>query len=776
MRFSGLLFVLFILVAKVSAQDVPIGTWTSHNAFRDAVSVAQSAQKVYYASRYGVFSINKSDMGIEVMSKSSGHLSSSGILRLGFNNSLSKLLVVYEDGNMDVINESDGSAFNISDLRRTEINNGNKTVNHIFFEGKIAYLSSAFGLMQLDMEKLEVRSTTFTSINVNASARLRDTVYISTDQGIYRIDALRRNLADFTQWSKFGAAQGAPSGTYLSSGMVIFKNQIYADVRDTLKRFNGQSWLNNPMVGFANRTQTFFGTRLKNLNTNPAGNIIYIPSNIVVYRYFDGGYSDGVYFSGDFAGRVNETVFDTQGQMWAACVASGAVMEKSYVFRKFLPTSPFTNSNFSMDASNGVLWVSGGGTDFFAPNYNISGFYQYEESKGEWSAYNALSKDTAQLRLYCYDILGIRKHPTIANRLAAGSWQVGIWEYDGTTWTRTTGDANIPLFDPYGGKRADDTRVPTVEYDKSGNLWMMNYYSTRPLVVKTAAGQWYSFALPNNVILSRLLAIDRNGYKWMNSEQGLAVYDNGKDLASTADDRKIMLTTSNSNLPSNSISWIEADREGSIWVATTEGVVIFRCGSSVFTGNCKGERPVVTRDNFNQYLLKTESVNGIEADGANRKWIATENGVFLLSADGETEIAHYTVENSPLPNNSVSCLTIDPQTGMVYMGTTMGLVSFRGEATQGISSPTEDGALAFPNPVRPDYQGPIAIRGLAKDAIVKITDITGQLIYETKALGGQMVWDGMDYTGRRPDSGVFLVFSVDAAGLKTLVTKIAFVN
>ncbi|HNQ83512.1 MAG TPA: hypothetical protein PKM34_07705, partial [Bacteroidales bacterium] len=61
---------------------------------------------------------------------------------------------------------------------------------------------------------------------------------------------------------------------------------------------------------------------------------------------------------------------------------------------------------------------------------------------------------------------------------------------------------------------------------------------------------------------------------------------------------------------------------------------------------------------------------------------------------------------------------------------------------------------------------------------VKITDIRGSLIYETMAEYNdtQVEWNGLDMNGRRPNTGVFLVFVSNNDGTETMVTKILFVN
>ncbi|HPI87451.1 MAG TPA: two-component regulator propeller domain-containing protein, partial [Bacteroidales bacterium] len=233
------------------------------------------------------------------------------------------------------------------------------------------------------------------------------------------------------------------------------------------------------------------------------------------------------------------------------------------------------------------------------------------------------------------------------------------------------------------------------------------------------------------------------------------------------------------NLPGTSVYAIAEDLEGEVWVGTDEGVAVFYSPQDVLLGgNSDAEQILVNIDGYTQYLLETEIVKAIAVDPANNKWIGTERaGVFLLSADGTKQIHHFTEDNSPLFSNNITSLTINGVTGEVFIGTAKGLISFKGTST-GPPDPVTDSYYAYPNPVKPGYSGTIAIRGPIAGATVKITDIRGSLIYETMAEYNdtQVEWNGLDMNGRRPNTGVFLVFVSNNDGTETMVTKILFVN
>ena len=184
--------------------------------------------------------------------------------------------------------------------------------------------------------------------------------------------------------------------------------------------------------------------------------------------------------------------------------------------------------------------------------------------------------------------------------------------------------------------------------------------------------------------------------------------------------------------------------------------------------------PVVQNDQFAGLLFKDEFVQCIAVDGANRKWIGTKNGAWLVSADGEKIIYRFTAENSPLLGNDVKRIAVNPVSGEVFLSTANGICSFRSTATEGPGN--NNAILVFPNPVPPGYNGTIAIKGLTENALVKITELNGRLVYQSRALGGQAIWNGTDYKGGKASSGVYLVIVRDDTGNERKVTSIVITS
>jgi ligand-binding sensor domain-containing protein len=174
-------------------------------------------------------------------------------------------------------------------------------------------------------------------------------------------------------------------------------------------------------------------------------------------------------------------------------------------------------------------------------------------------------------------------------------------------------------------------------------------------------------------------------------------------------------------------------------------------------------------------MLGTEIITSINVDGANRKWLSTfSSGAYLLSADGSKKLVNYNEDNSPLYSNTVVSLALDAKSGEVWFGTAKGVISVRGDATAG--SETFKNVYAFPNPVRPGFAGNVTITGLMRDTRVKITDISGNLVYETISEGGEATWNLKTYNGERVSTGVYMVFCSSPDGSASYVTKVAIIK
>jgi ligand-binding sensor domain-containing protein len=322
------------------------------------------------------------------------------------------------------------------------------------------------------------------------------------------------------------------------------------------------------------------------------------------------------------------------------------------------------------------------------------------------------------------------------------------------------------------------TRIPALAVDAEGQVWMTNRHqqaNAPGLHVLKTDGSWQSFRLPGFADEGNLekILLDHNNYKWLSvsrrpdaSARGLVVFDDRSGQY-----RHLSTAAGAGNLPGAEVYALALDQNGPVWVGTDKGVAVFYEPELAFESSTFGAvTPVIA----GRPLLQNQAVKAIAVDGGNRKWVGTDTGLWLFSEEGDQVIAHFTRANSPLPADNILDIAIHPGTGEVFVVTSAGLVSYRGTAT--VTEGQPDCALVFPNPVRPGFAGQVGLSGLPQNAIVKITDITGTLVFQTTAAGGMVAWDLKDLKGRRVRTGVYLAFSASPDGRQSCISKIAVVN
>jgi len=431
---------------------------------------------------------------------------------------------------------------------------------------------------------------------------------------------------------------------------------------------------------------------------------------------------------------------------------------------------PFTSEASDLAINQDVLYVASGGVrDNFGDDASRAGFYILEDNT--WTnineRFNSYMRDNEIIQIYKVAVRPDGKKVYLA------SFWAGLLEYDVETEEMILyDDTNSILDDLIGDSRV---RISGLAFDNDNNLWISNFGAPEPLVVMTEEGVWYDFEIQNSDNKLTDIAIDDSGIVWVTvggTQGGIVVLDTGENLADPSDDEQKFINKNNSVIESNSVNTVRKDIDGAIWVGTGEGVVVFECGGSVLDESCVGNLRKVTVDNILANLLATEEVLSIAVDGANRKWFGTRRGLFVMAADGEEQIDKFDVDNSPLFDNTVRSLEFNGESGEMFIASDKGLQSIRTETTAATNRHAPE-VIAFPNPVRPDYQGPIAIKGLARDAEVRITDIDGRLVHKSRALGGQAIWDGQNLEGNQVAGGVYLVFSSSTESFADISTHVA---
>lgn len=762
----AILFSFCLIYNVASAQLQPIGQWREHLEFKPASRVTTSTDLIYVASKFGVFTVSKVDNEVERLSKING-LNDIGVQTIRYNNFSNKLLIAYNNSNLDVLYRND--IINIPYILRSNVS-GDKKIYDIYFIEEKAYLSTGLGVIVVDLKKYEISNTYFIgnsggNVKVNGFAADATRFFAATDEGLKAVNKNSSNLSDYRNWTLLSNANGLPAG--VAQNVFVVQNKIYTQLGNRLYYFNNNVW----SIIYDD------GYRWQNVNATDDAILIcqekfsWADRRIVVF-------SAATNTAAQIIQNNTATQFPYQAtkngnEILLADFGKGLVRFNGTSVTSIAINSPYGPLDGELLFYNNTLYVSGGSINE-AWNYqlNRTGFFTF--TNNVWNDYN---RTTAPWMDTVLDVITIAVDPR-DKKLYVGSFGGGLIEFESPTNFKINKQGStigVTIGDP------GSYRVGGLAFDTENNLWISNFGAANNFVVKKADGTWKQMRVPfvirDNMVGG--IVIDDFNQKWIQVPQGNGVYvlNHGASIDNTSDDRWKWFQTGrgNGNLPSNVVNAIAKDKDGFIWLGTDKGIGIVQCPGEVFTANgCETFQPIVQFDNFAGLLFQDEEVKAIAVDGANRKWIGTKNGVWLISADGEKVIERFTAETSPLLSNEIIRIAIDPVSGEVYFSTFNGICSYRGSATEALA--TADKILVFPNPVPSGYSGTIAIKGLPNNSFVKIIELNGRLVYQTKSLGTQAVWNGKDYRGNRVSSGVYLVLATDELGKEKIATRIVFVK
>ena len=733
----------WLLSLQVIAQAPPIGSWRVHHSYAGTLQVVKG-DKIYTATPEAIFSTNNTGQ-FEYYNKLTG-LSDASIATIQWDSETEQLVVAYTNNNIDVI--KGGLVKNIYDLVRTS---RIQKINSIYCEKGMAYVSTNLGVVVIDLFKYEIKESWIlgssgNTLEVFSLTKGTGNWYAATQNGIYTTAVSNTNIADAKSWTVFyNAANNLPIKKISSTptGLIIEKNDsllLIQPAATTTLFYKASEQI---------KAWQFTEQKITIATTDKQ------TSKARAHQFTIGNATGLIFEKPDTFINPNDCIF-SNGIIWISDQVTGLIQLdlSTSSFVKMIPGGPGGQITTALLASSaGVLAAS-----------NTKKGWAILEN-GKWQAQKGLDSVT-------------------------GVQSIAINHLDNSIWLTTSElgvakwqNNKVQLFNPRNSSlmaTANNSCFTSgVVADSKGNSWVSNTGTTKSIHVYQPDGKWTGFTNPFGMTDAGTLEIDDIGQIWGTTKNanGLFVYNPGSSLTSSTDDRwkQYKAGTGIGNLPSNQVNCAAKDKNGFIWVGTDRGIGIIQCVENIFTAaGCDALLPVVQQDRFAGLLFKDENVQTIAVDGADRKWVGTQNGVWLISATGEKVIYRFSTNNSPLLGNDISKISIDPLTGEVFIATNNGLCSFRSTATEAVTA--QQKVLVFPNPVPPGYSGSIAIRGLTNNALVKITNLYGALVYQTRSLGGQAIWDGKNTNGTKVASGVYLIICRDDSGAEKIATKITIVQ
>lgn len=762
--FSRFVFTLACLLgsfwAVAQSTGLPLGGWQVHVPHNRAKAIAETPNAIYCATEDGFFRLVKAGNALQVLSRNDG-FSDVNLSTVKYDSVTATLIVAYENTNLDLVRE--GKVVNLTELLRKSMP-GVKVIHHLSTHEKKAYLATSFGLVVLDLVKLEIKDTYSNLgeqgelVEVFSSAVLNDSLYITTSRGVMGARLSSTNLLDYKSWRRFGPAQGLPSGVGASGSKTIaaLGGSVYVGVNERgVYRFNGVVWCKASFSTSDNQFQS--------MESN--GRRLVIASTREVVE---------VTAAGQVTVKADPLLQDLrmaiparEGGQWAASYQNGLVRVSASAIEAFMPNGPAYVEVFGVYAEPTAFTVLGGGySQAYLQRGSMTGFYQLQN--GQWKNYSG--NISQQIPRNLRDLVAAIRNP-VTGKFYIAAYGLGLLEWNGDEVTLYN-NANSPLLSSLYPQDREYIRVTGLAVDPAGSLWLVNrnQQPNSPGIFELKPdGTWTAHTLRGFGLGSNLdkILVDDMGYKWVTtstnaSGAGLVVYDD------VTGDYKYIGSGGTGGLPSAQVFSLALDQNGDVWVGTGNGVAVFTSSADLFTAAYAGAYlPIYER----RPLLQGQIIRSIAVDGGNRKWIGTDTGLWLFNETGEELISNFTTRNSPLPSDKIIGISINHATGEVLVGTEGGVAIYRGTATK--TETLKDNCLqVFPNPVRIGFTGSIGISGVPDNGWVKITDIAGVLVYEGKPAGGTFAWNGLDYKGRKAKPGVYLVMAASSDGGQTCVTKV----
>lgn len=756
------IFILFISQFFFAQQSNQL--WKGYFSYNEIVDVESATDAVHAATQNAVFSKAIASSDLKIYNSING-LKPESITTIHHSQATNKTFAGNSNGLLLIINSDGSISTKVDIINEVPVPPNKKRINDLYeHDGKL-YIATDYGISVMDVATSEFIITYFIGTSGEETEVLQTTVLnnqiyaVTRSFGIRKGDLANPNLYDFSQWQTFDAG--------FWSGIVTFNNELVAMGTDSRTyRYNGTSFqqvLNQNQTGLkikTNGTELIVTTQNHVFVLNQSYTVLLDITQIPDYNAI---FKAATVVSGIvYIGTEKDGLFSTS-------------LANPSVFELMSPNGPVRNYIFRVKKAPNYLWAVYGDYSRQYNPYALDefGISKYSNDNGwELIPYN----DLFQAKSICDIVI----NPTNENQIYATSYFSGLLKIEGenielfnNTNTGPNGLESIST----GNPSYIDIRVNSPAFDKNGNLWMTNVTNTgnyKSIKTLQTSGQWQSYGIADVTTddFGRFgpMAIDKNRTKWIPSiNDGLIAFNENYN------NKFIVINSTNGNLPDNDVRCVAVDNRNQLWIGTFAGLRTVSVDRFISSDELTTNAIIIQEGDLAQELFYQQTILDIAVDGANRKWVSiADGGVFLVSSDGQETIYRFTKNNSPLPSDNINDIEIDGVSGEVFFATDKGMVSFLGTSTKPSDSLSD--VFVYPNPVRPNFVGTVKISGLTDKANVKITDIEGNLVYETTSSGGTIEWDTKAFGKHKVASGVYMIFVASEDATDSTVKKVMIIR
>ena len=755
--------IFILLISQFFFAQQTNQLWKGYFSYNEIVDVDSGTDAVFAATQNAVFSKAITSSDLKIFNSING-LKPESITTIHHSQTANKTFAGNTNGLLLIINSDGSVSTKVDIINEVPVPPNKKKINDFYeHEGKL-YIATDYGISVMDVATSEFIITYFIGTSGEETEVLQTTVLnnqiyaVTRSFGIRKGDLANPNLYDFSQWQTFD--------TGFWGGIVTFNNELVAMNADAKTyRYNGTSFqqvLNQTQAGLkikTNGTELIVTTQnhvfvlnqaysqIAHITQIPNYNVIFKAATVVNGILYIGTEKDGLF---------------------------SAALTNPSVFEAMSPSGPVRNYIFRVKKAPNYLWaVYGDYTRDYNP-YALDefGISKFSNDNGwELIPYNDLFQAKS--------ISDIVINPNNPNQVYATSYFSGLLKIEGDNIelfnNTNTGPNGLESLVVSGSPSYIDIRINSPAFDKDGNLWLTNAFVEKAIKVLRSNGQWQSYNLADvapTVSTGRYgpMAVDKNRTKWVPTlNDGLIAFNENYN------NKFIVINTTNGNLPDNDVRCVAVDNRNQLWIGTYAGLRTVSVDRFISSDELTTNAIIIQEGDLAQELFYQQTILDIAVDGANRKWVSiADGGVFLVSSDGQETIYRFTKNNSPLPSDNINDIEIDGVSGEVFFATDKGMVSFLGTSTKPSDSLSD--VFVYPNPVRPNFVGTVKISGLTDKANVKITDIEGNLVYETTSSGGTIEWDTKAFGKHKVASGVYMIFVASEDGMDSTVKKVMIIR
>ena len=750
--------------------------WKTYLSYNNTNSVEESNDQVFVVAEGSLYTYGKDDNSIKQYYKGNG-LNDNTISLIRYNKQTKSLLIIYDNSNIDIL--EGGVATNLPYLS-TSTSIRNKQINSVLVHDEYAYLSTAFGIVVVNMAKKEIKDTYKLSLNITSCAIQNGNIYASTtnkaevSSGIIYA-SLKENLLDKANWKPYGLSNLSDSHTILA--IASFKNTLFYLVSQQGIFYENNGELSRIINSSTLKYMKVIGEKLACIDNSR----VFIVSDTQKF--------DQINLSiNDISTYQTDKYWIAEGSKGLRSIQRKGSNSFEALNEPIILDGPYSNSAFDIVCKNDKVYMIIGGKDLLNGKRFDKGGYILTYDYDKWSF---IDPKEAQKKLNLprnprdYTSIAVTTDDSNDEIVYASSMGDGVIQYKNGTPVQSYNEKNA-FKETAGGYGSGYCYIDGLAFDKNGNLWMTSSEVNHAVLVLDKAGAWHRLYIEQlrGVYTINDILITSTNDKWIyvpRNTPKLVMIPNSESLDEVSSyEFTTLIDTDGKELTPSNYTCVAEDKDGYIWVGTNRGAVYFtkpRISSAEDKAATRCTRVKYTNEETGNlaYFLDNVVVTTLKVDAGNRKWIGTKgNGVYVLDNDNETIVYQFNTTNSPLLSDNIYDIEINDKTGEVFIGTDKGLNSYQGEASEGKSDYSE--IYAYPNPVRPEHMDKVTIVGLMDNSNVKITDLNGNIIYQTKSLGGQAIWNCRSANGSRVATGVYLVLASTEEASESVVTKIIVVK